>query len=75
MTHLNAYFGAVDEAEAEVKSAQGKLDAAKVALEAKKQEVGFEEETPPKAEPEVSEETAPEKPKVKSAKKVKKTKK
>lgn len=69
MTHINAFFGAVDEAEAEVKSAQGKLESAKAALEAKKQEVGFEEETPPKVG--ASEETAPKK--VKPAKKVKKT--
>lgn len=66
MTHLNAYFGAVDEAEAEVKSVQGKLEAAKAALEAKKQEVGFEE---PKQEEEVSEKKAPEPVKDKPTKK------
>lgn len=42
-THINAYFGAVDEAYKEVLAAHGKYDAAKTALETKKKEVGYEE--------------------------------
>ena len=51
-THINAYFGAVVEAEAVVAAAQSELDAAKARLKAKKQEVGYVE-----AEPEVAPET------------------
>ncbi len=42
-TNINAYFGAVDEALAEVQAAQAKLQAAEVALATKKKEVGFVE--------------------------------
>lgn len=48
-THINAFFGAVDEAEAKVVAAQSELDAAEARLETKKQEVGYVE-----AEPEVA---------------------
>lgn len=43
MTHINAYFGEVAEAEAKVAQAQGELEAAQQRLEAKKVEVGLEE--------------------------------
>lgn len=42
-THINAYFGAVDEALKKVLAAQGELQAAQDALEAKKKEVGYVE--------------------------------
>lgn len=60
-THINAFFGAVAEAEAKVAVVQGELDAAKAALEVKKREVGYEEPKEPEAakeaagEPEASE--------------------
>lgn len=50
-THINGYFGAVDAALLEVRTAQAKLEAAQIALEAKKKEVGYvePEEVKPKA--------------------------
>lgn len=44
MTHINAYYGAVDEAEAELVVAQGKLEAAKAALKNKQVEEGLDTE-------------------------------
>lgn len=53
-THINAFFGAVDEALAKVQVAQGELQAAQDRLAVKKKEVGYVESEEVK-----SEETAP----------------
>lgn len=50
-THINAFFGAVDEAKLKVVQAKGELQAAEDALAVKKKEVGWEEEKPQAAEP------------------------
>ncbi len=42
-THINAYFSDVDEAELKLRQAQGELSAAKLRLENKKIEVGWDE--------------------------------
>jgi hypothetical protein len=61
-THINAYFADVDEAEKKVIAAHAEWEAAKTRLEAKKNEVGYEEPSAPvsnesKPEEEVKEET------------------
>lgn len=51
MTHINAFYGAVDEAKAELKVAQGKVEAAENALKAHpdyKEELAPLEEEPKK---------------------------
>lgn len=53
-THINAFYMAVDEAEAGVRLAKAKLEEAKVALETKKQEDGVvDEPTEVESQPEV----------------------
>lgn len=46
MTHINAYFQDVQEAEKNVIQAQAELEGAKARLEAKKNEEGFENTAP-----------------------------
>jgi len=45
-THINAYFGDVDEKQKLVDLANGELEAAKARLEVKKKEVGYVEADP-----------------------------
>lgn len=59
-THINAFFGAVDEAEKEVLAAHAKWEAAKAALESKKKEVGYVEHEIETEVSEVEEELKPE---------------
>lgn len=49
-THINAYFGAVDEAKKDVIAAKAKLAEAESALEVKKKQVGWVEEKPAEEE-------------------------
>lgn len=49
-THINAFFGAVDEALAKVQAAQGELRMAQERLETKKKEVGYVAPETPKVE-------------------------
>lgn len=55
-THINAFFADVDEKEKTVLAAHAEWEAAKVRLEAKKKEVGFEDPTTPEvSKPQVEE--------------------
>lgn len=63
MTHINAFYSAVEEAKHEVSQAQVKLRAAETALAAKLKEAGVKlvDEVKAEFEDEVAEHTAPKK--------------
>lgn len=66
-THINTYFQDVEDKKVALAKAKGDLDAAEAALEAKKDEVGFEDPAEVKEEKEAeadeaAEESKPEEP-------------